>query len=286
MIKKILITTVVIIVLLITIFAYGFRSATKLPDNDPRAFLASKSTGKGKVVVCIGDSITHGRVSHNYVNDLAMKFPADTYSFVNAGINSELAYNVLQRIDEIIKCHPDYITLLIGTNDVLATLNMKNADRYIKEMDLPQKPDINWYRDNLAAIISRLQIETNARIAILSLPPITEDLNHVGYKKSIKYSAIIREIAREKNLAYLPINETMVEDIRRHPDSKKSRYEGGDRGDLYTAIISYYLLGRDWDDIANRNGFLYMTDSIHLNRRGAMIVANFIAGFLQDQPAN
>ena len=42
-------------------------------------------------MVAIGDSITHGRVSFNYVNSLEEKFGTH-YEFVNAGINSNLAF--------------------------------------------------------------------------------------------------------------------------------------------------------------------------------------------------
>ena len=85
---------------------YLYTAATRLPENRPQAFLNTKSAPNQKVVVCVGDSLTHGRVSHNYVDVLDGRF-SDDYLFVNAGINSELAYNVLQRIDDIIALKPD-----------------------------------------------------------------------------------------------------------------------------------------------------------------------------------
>ncbi len=283
MLKKTLIILIVIIVLLGGILGYGLWSATKLPVNSPETFLKSHSKRGEQVVVCIGDSITHGQVSHNYVDELAKRYPPRKVTFINAGINSELAYNVRQRIDEIIRCQPDVITILIGSNDALATLNPENAARYVKERGLPRTPDKEWYARNLSAGVNRLQAETQARIALLSLPPITEDTSHAGYKRAIEYSAVVRQIAMEENLTYLPLNEQMVDVIAKKPVIKESDYKGGDRMGLYTAIISYYLLGRDWDEIADDNGFLFLTDSIHLNGRGAKIVADLISLFLQNK---
>ncbi len=109
--------------------AYG----AAFPDNSPAAFLESNPdrTGK-KVVVCVGDSITHGRVSHNYVDMTAGKLSDRGFIIVNAGVNSELAYNVLSRIDEIIRCKHDYVTILIGTNDANSSLSQENTARAVK----------------------------------------------------------------------------------------------------------------------------------------------------------
>jgi len=49
---------------------------------------------------------------------------------------------------------PDFITILIGTNDASATFNEKNATRYVKNQNLPRVPNRNWYQESLTAIIS------------------------------------------------------------------------------------------------------------------------------------
>ena len=47
----------------------------------------------------------------------------DRFKFINAGINSHLAYNLFIRLDKVIKCSPAKITILIGTNDVNSSLS-------------------------------------------------------------------------------------------------------------------------------------------------------------------
>jgi lysophospholipase L1-like esterase len=279
MIRKILIGLMGIVVVMIVIVGYGYRSATKLPDNNPESFLASGKKA-GKVVVCIGDSITHGRVSHNYVDELENRYRDRGISFVNAGINSQLSYNVLQRIDQVIKCTPDFITILIGTNDVSATLNEKNAARYVKKQNLPRVPHRHWYEQNLNAIINILQEKTTAKIGLLSLPPITEDRTHNGYQRAAEYSGVIKQLAEKRNLVYLPLNELMDEILQKREGQMKSSYVAGESGVMYKAIFSRYILGQGWDEISESNGFVFLTDNRHLNRRGALMATQLIDDFL------
>lgn len=68
------------------------------PYNTPKKYLTKNKTKP--VVMMIGDSITHGRIGTNFVDILYRKF--NNYEFVNAGVNGHLAWNVNQRLDEII----------------------------------------------------------------------------------------------------------------------------------------------------------------------------------------
>jgi len=281
MIKRVLIALGIVVGAVVLILYYGVHSAKKLPDNFPGAFVASGIPPGKKVVVCAGNSITHGRVSHNYVDELAARHRADDLVFVNAGINSELAYNLAQRIDDIKRCKPHYVTILIGTNDALAGMGKKSADKYIKTWNLPQQPTREWFKKNLIQIVDRLSSETNAKLAILSLPPITEDANSLGYKQAKLYSSVIKGIATDKKVIYLPLNEEMDKAVRQRKPTSERVFQGHERGPMYKAIFSHYILGRSWNAIADRNGSLYLTDSIHLNKRGSKIVADLIDDFIR-----
>ncbi len=107
---------------------------------------------------------------------------------VNAGINSNLAWNVRQRLNDIIRCNQDIVTVMVGTNDANAMLHESNARRLIKKMSLPRHPDHDWFHDNLAKIIMRLKNETHAKIALLSLLPIGEDLDSPACDAAARYS--------------------------------------------------------------------------------------------------
>jgi acyl-CoA thioesterase-1 len=178
--KKALIIVLIVIICLIGlsvgVYRYVYGLAQERPDNNPAAFIAEVKPGfSGSVLVCVGDSITHGRISSNYVDMLSDDLKKKDFYVVNAGINGELAYNVLMRLDSVIKCDPDYVTVLIGTNDAHGALTAEQGEVVFKEMKLPQMPTDQWYRENLTQIVRKLKVSTHAKIALLSIPPIGEN---------------------------------------------------------------------------------------------------------------
>ena len=285
MIKKILLGGVALIVALILLYTALYLiiepKANKEPDNSPAHYLAEvKADSENMVLVCAGNSITHGRVSHNYVDDLATRLSNDGFDVVNAGINGDLAYNVLMRVDEIVACDPDYISILIGTNDVLGSLGEKQAEEQIKKKNLPQKPTKEFFRECLTELVKQLKEKTDARIVILSLPPVGEDLDSVPYSRSVEYSGIIKEIAVENGLTYLPLSEKMTEYLKEKGNEPGVSYEskGNFTFVMYVAILKRYVLGKSYDEISAANGLLLMSDLVHLNDVGGDMVADIIEG--------
>ncbi len=279
MLRKGLILFCAIVLVLGGIYFYGWNEATKMPDNSPGRFLKQPATG-GKVVVCIGDSITHGRVSFNYVDLLARRPGMKGYRIVNAGINSEYAYNVMLRLDEIRRCNPDYITVLIGTNDANGSVSESNSKKAIKEMKLPRTPSAEWFRENLDKICMYLKKNTRAKIALFSLPPIGEEPQSLPFMRAAEYSRIIKEVAGKHSIAYLPLNEKMTAFLSTRKNEPVVRYNENWQGPMYMAIAKHVLLGKSWDDIARANGFLLLTDLLHLNGTGAAMAAGMAQGFI------
>lgn len=278
--KKLLLVMLAIVVVFLLFAVYVNHVARRLPSNNPEEFLRAHSPSDNRaVIVCIGDSITHGAVSSNYVELLENRLPKDRYALVNAGINGEFAYNVVQRLDAIVKTKPAYVTVLIGTNDAAATLSEEDMKQMMKEMKLPRPPDAAWYRENLSRICARLKKESNAKIALLSLPVIGEDPVHQGFAKSREYSAIIKEIAAKEGLAYLPLNETMIAHLEKNPSSPRYGYEKN-MYVMYKSIIMHCGFGRSWDEVSASNGFTLLSDFLHLSDRGAAMTARLIEGFI------
>jgi acyl-CoA thioesterase I len=261
------------------LYLYCWNMAMKLPDNNPENFLKQKSID-GKVVVCIGDSITHGRVGCNYVDILVQRLGGKGYRIVNAGINSELAYNVTRRLDEIISCKPDYVTVLIGTNDANASISKKNGERAMSGMKLPQIPTKAWYRENLEKICIELRKRTKAKIAIISLPPISEEPNSLAFTRAKEYSAIIKDVAERQNLVYLPLNEMMTLYLQQYNSKPLLQYNENWRLAMYKGIAQHILLGKSYDDISRSNGFILLIDLVHLNCTGSGLVSDIIENFI------
>ena len=167
-----------LLAVVILLFGLAYLGLSRLrlvpPDNDPASYLlAHRTAARTKhLAVCAGDSLTRGSVSANYVDLLASRLPA--WDFVNAGVNSELAFNLAARLEQIVALEPDAVTILIGTNDVNATFGLRSALGYYAIQRFPERPNPLFFRENLTLIVRRLKRETKARIALFSIPPIAK----------------------------------------------------------------------------------------------------------------
>ena len=260
--------------------AFAARAGQRMrePARSPRAFLRlGRAPGTNTVLACLGDSITHGVVSADYVAMLTERLGPDGVEVVNAGINGNLAWNVLQRLDAVIACRPDVVTLLIGTNDVNATLSPSSEAMYLRQQHLPQDPTLEWYRESVAAILERLQADTTARIAVLDLPPLGEDLESEANRRIVAYSEALREVAAQLGIPCLPLHERLVALV---PPGHEPPPYSESRALIVRSAFRRLVLRRSWNEVAAANGLVVLTDHIHLSENGAEVVADLIAGFV------
>lgn len=264
-----------------------YRQMMRLPENRPERFIANGDMSADRsVVVCAGDSLTQGTTSHPYAEMLARRLEPCGDVVVNAGRNGELSYNLLMRLDDIIACAPAVIVVLIGTNDMLASLNDADARGFTKRFDLPRQPSMAWYRENLKAICDRLQAETGARIALMSPPPVGEQPGSPGYELSRQAAVIVREVAEGCSVAYLPLHERMVQVLEAGGSGPPPAFPDDIMREIALSCARHYLLGRSWDDIAVSGGYTLLCDSLHLNSRSAGMVTDLIEAFVlhDDEP--
>jgi len=250
----------------------------KLPQNRPENF--EKEEGK-MVIVFAGDSITHGQIGENYVTMISERLDGQKYGLVNAGLNTNLAWNLLQRLDEIIECKPEVITILIGTNDANAARGEDEAKFYVKSMELPRMPDQDWYRESLHMIVTTLQKKTNAKIGLISIPPIGEDPNDFAFKISSDYCTSIKEVASSMGVTYLPLHEKMVEYLENHPGNPAYSFKW-EKIEMFLACFKRYILRKDWNSIGESRGFQIHVDYLHLNTRAAAILVDMLEEFIKE----
>jgi lysophospholipase L1-like esterase len=251
---------------------------TEAPDG-PTNFLArgGRAADTRRVVVCVGDSITRGAASADYVALLRAGRAGHATEFVNAGIDGNLAWNVRQRLDPVIACAPDAISLLIGTNDVNATANPQMAAQYRRSQGLPRDASLPWYRENVAAILDRLLDQTDARVAVLEIPPLGERLDSEVNARVREHNEALRALAAERGITCLPLHQQLTALIP--PDAHPPQYDGSEAAAV-RAVLRHMALRQDWDRISADVGLNVLTDHIHLNDRAASVVAGLIEGFL------
>jgi lysophospholipase L1-like esterase len=230
-------------------------------------------------IVCAGDSNTRGQYGVSYVQMLAERLRGNDVTVTGAGVNGDCSYNLLQRLDSIIERRPDAVTVLIGSNDAWSTLSDVNARKIMKRKQLPTAPTLSRYRDDLTAIVTRLREETEARIALVSLPVLGQDLGSPAARASEEFSEVVKSTAGEHGLAYLPLHERQ----REYLDSSAAKVLPFPDGmaERYTSVLQHFLLRRPYDRIARRRGLVLTTDFIHQNSRGATIIADLIEDFVR-----
>jgi len=234
-----------------------------------------------KTILFLGSSITQGMISKSFVKIVKEKLGTKQYRYVNQGVAGYESYNVLMKLDKAIKTKPDYVILLVGTNDVLSSLDPKLAELSRKLKQIPHEPSLTHYSENIASIIKRLKQETQSKIAISSLPVIGENLDSIENKTIADYNVELKKIAENENIDYLTVYEKQKDYLLKEIDGKGKDYFGNTKS-AYKSLLLHYLLMMSFDSISRKNGYLLLTDGIHQNSLGAKFIANEIEDFIID----
>jgi lysophospholipase L1-like esterase len=253
------------------------RKSWQLPDMAAGIFEIDPSNDK-PVVVCCGDSITHGHIGYDWVNTLRQKDQSKIY--INAGINADLTWNLNQRIDQIIKYNPDYVTILIGTNDAIGSQKIKHIQEYyISTKGLPQAPHIDWYASELEKFIIAIQSKTNARIGISTLSWLGEQPEAEIIKVVQSHNNIIRDLSAKYKLTLIDLYKQFDKmiDINNsvpYTTSEWRRLRG------LRAVILYYVFGWSWTRIGEKYRLSLLCDHIHLNEKSGFVLQQLMNDFI------
>ena len=248
--------------------------------GDVEDYLAGRVSADAPVV-CLGASIVRGKASVDFVQMLRERLPHRT--FVNAGVNGNVAWEVLQRLDDVIACVPGEVVVLVGTNDIQATMDPAAGESARRSKGLPETPSLRWYEECLAQVVRRLR-DAGADVALCSLPPLGQDLEDAANARVREFNAAIARVAEAQGATYLPVYERLATLLAS---------QGADAGPAWTgswepgvrSLAEHFLLGRSFDEVAARAGFVLSPDGVHLDTTGAAIVADLAAEFLSgDDP--
>jgi lysophospholipase L1-like esterase len=221
-----------------------------------------------------------GQISSNFVDILTERMGKDGYRFVNQGVAGYEAYNVLMHLNQAISLTPDYIVILVGTNDVTATLSPTIARLSRLTKRHPQPHSAQFYRDNMLQIVRILKEKTSAKIGLVSLPVLGEHLESLPNQRIQEYNALLRGIAGQEQAAYLPVYERQEEYLKNGQHETGRTFESGIRSSLML-LVRHYVLRQSFDTISEKNGYVLVTDGVHMNSRGAALIADEIESFLR-----
>jgi len=237
-----------------------------------------------QTVVCFGDSITRGQISANYVDMLAGWSGLRGFRFYNSGVNSDLTLNLLRRVKRVAARQPDYVVIMIGTNDVIATVRPFSAAFFFLIKGMIRPVNLNYSINNLTQVIHYLRGNTHAQIALCSIPPLGEGLDSAPMQLVRLYNAALRKVAEREGTAYLPVFERQSAYLHSLNGTAGRVYNGSV---FLTAefILRHLLTGETYERFSARKGFALLTDGVHLNRQAAAMVALEIEKYLQGNPS-
>ncbi|PJZ84009.1 SGNH/GDSL hydrolase family protein [Leptospira harrisiae] len=248
--------------------------ATKVPPNNLKAAIEAKSTKTPKIVF-FGDSITHGRVSHDYVASIAKHPTFADSQVINEGINSRLTVQILEQLENLKKLNPDFVFLLIGTNDLKATLSEDEYNRYADLWKLKDPVSEESFVSNLTKIIQSIKKDTKAKLVVFSPPVLGEDRNSIPFQRSKRFAELTKQVATKEKVIYKPLHETLSKGLDESNLKIRKPYIQSTWG-MYWTILKYYSSTSNWNDLGDSNGYYYLTDAIHLNERGGTILETMI----------
>ena len=260
------------------VLAYTVARVQGRAAGDVTDYLTGTPSGERPVVVA-GASICRGRASVDFVQMLRERFPSRT--FVNAGVNGNVAWELLQRIDQVIACRPAQVVILIGTNDVQAMLSPDATRETRESKHLPEDPSLGWYAVCMHEIVTRVQAG-GASVALCSLPPIGQDLTASVNVIVREANAALHGVCETTGAAYLPVYEHLADLLAA---------QGATRGPAWTgswapgvaSLVEHFALGRSYDAIAVARGWILSPDGVHMDSTGAGIIADVIAEWLESQ---
>ena len=253
------------------------RKSWQLPNMAAATFEILSNNTK-PVVVCCGDSITHGHIGYDWVSSLRNIDKSKVY--INAGINADLTWNLNQRIDDIIKHHPDYVTILIGTNDAIGSQKIKHIqDYYVSTKGLPRLPHIDWYASELEKFIIDIQSKTNAKIAISTLSWLGEQSEAEIIKVVRSHNNIIRDLSAKYNLKLIDLFKEFDHIIDTNNSIPYTTTEWRRLRGL-RAVILHYVFGWSWNRIGRKYKLKLLCDHIHLNEKAGVMLEELMKDFI------
>ena len=262
------------------------RVATMDDDrHTPRAFLKRKrqlgSTQAGNSpIVCLGDSITRGNLSADWVSSLRDDWQG---LVLNAGVNMQCSQNIQQRIDEVIACKPSHVTVLVGTNDLKAALSPIEGFMYQVFGDLAEVPSLETYEKTLTDIKHRL-LQAGAHVALVSPPVLGEDIQSEANQRAAEFAAVVRKVAESnaegEQCTYLPLFEQTYSACEALPSG---RPYSGMNFFAWCCLLCWdmHVLQRDLADIQKERNLGVTVDLVHLGPNAAKDLADMVHGFLR-----
>jgi len=205
----------------------------------------------GQTVVFAGDSITDvGRRAQNApygagyvkfaIDLITARYPTRKISYVNVGIGGNTVADLRARwYDDVLYYNPDWVTILVGINDLHRTL--AGADTAVP----PDKYE-QLYRE----IIELTRDKAGAEIVLLDPFYISGDTETGSHRSRVlellpDYLGVVAKLAEEYGLRRVPMHDVYMEHVKYRPPETfcPEPVHPGPTGHLIMALELLKVLG-------------------------------------------
>lgn len=191
-----------------------------MPKPRPATFLIQD----GHSVVFQGDSLTDtDRRGAKYpfgwgyvrmaIDLITARYPDRRIAYYNRGISGNTTDELVKRWhDDCIALKPDWVSLLIGINDLHRFFN-PNRENYVS-------PEA--YRRNYETILERTRRKTQARLVLMDPYYISTETDPGSQRGTVlgmlpAYVAVVREMTKRYGAIHVPLHDVFQEQLKYRP---------------------------------------------------------------------
>jgi len=259
----------------------GWRMGRPPKENPAKVLANGPLCGDRPVLVCLGDSITHAGLGADWVGGLRQRLGGRAV-VVNAGVGGQVTWDLRQRLDEVARCQPKAIILMVGSNDAVGALGGSWASFYTSGR--PQAPSETWFAEQYEALVGEL-VALTPRLVCLTLPPLGEDPTAPADAIVRRQNEAIRAIVVAHGVDLLDPHEAFL-DLRPKPGpSRGVPFMSGPLQFMAWGLgstIRHRILGQSWDSIGQSRGLATTADTIHPNDRSADAMLDLVEPWARD----
>jgi lysophospholipase L1-like esterase len=224
-----------------------------------------------------GDSITSGVPGAAYCDCLKGRI-----TFKQYGLGGDTVTGLIRRLCRVAMAAEDMVIVEIGTNDILLPYlksTSKNWQRLVSSIERSGRIPVGSMEEFSEKYRILAEILSEHRVVFVSIPCIGEDIESEVNAKVDSYNAVIKEICTEQKGWYVDFNQAQKNEIRRGLRRSNSYVVGEDSTTMMFDVVATKVLGLT-EYLSRKRELITTIDGVHLNQRGATLLANMImAGF-------
>ncbi|MFJ8530259.1 SGNH/GDSL hydrolase family protein [Bacillus sp. NPDC094106] len=215
-----------------------------------------------------GDSLTEGRPGVSFYNILSGQFPNDT--LYNLGKPGETVISLTNRISNQKQNDVFDISFLwIGVNDIYAKLLKVKAN--------PIASNQKEFQERYKILLEKI-LKQSKRVIVVSPTIIGENINNEWNKKIYKFRTVISALSQQyENVVYLNLYKEFSSILKNYDTSEYIT-----TNPLRVMWEALFLKNQEKIDRISQKRGLYLTlDGVHLNSKGAKLVADHYAKIIR-----